>query len=160
MTSDQYVQRLQEIINKKKRVLQDILNQTNEQAKTITEDGLDNLKKNIDEKKFKIDEALKVDDEFNVYFQRFKQELKIKNLDELENKNITGIKELQQSIKQIMEIMNEISSLEKLNSDHANVVLNNIGDRIKKLNQGKTTFAAYKPGSVFQLPSYFIDKKK
>lgn len=156
---EKYVSRLAECSDKKLKLLQDMLELTKAQAEVIDEDGLDMLQKLVSEKQIRIEEINRIDEEFEVYFQRLKQVLKVKNLDELKSSEIKGVKELQEAIGQVVKLISEISTLEKQNSEKANGLLSDIGNEIKKLSQGRRINSAYTSGPM-QSPSYFIDKKK
>lgn len=160
MAQDKYIDRLLEISTKKYKLLQDMLALTRAQARSINEDGVEDLQKLIDEKQARIDEINKLDEEFGVYFQRMKQQMKVKSLDELDMTGTTGAKELQLCIGEIMNTMEEISRLEKENGDNAKKLLDSFSEEIRKLNQGKKMNTAYKPGGSMIPPSYFIDSKK
>lgn len=157
---DKYISRLWEASNKKYKLLKEMLSLTQAQTNVITEDKITNLESIIAEKQILIDEINKLDEEFNVYFQRLKQTLQISNLDDLKGHNITGVKELQETISTIMGLIKEISLIEKQNSVKANQLLQSFGEEIKRLNQSKKVSLVYNTPKITQSPSYFIDKKK
>lgn len=158
-TPETYVARLLEGTNKKLGLLQDMLVLTQQQEKVIDEDSLDELNRLIGSKQVLIDEINKLDEGFNVYFTRFKQVMKVERIDDVKGSNVKGIKELQDSIGQVMQLVGAISKIEADNSAKAKKLLEDIGGEIKKINQGKKVTSAYNPGPT-QMPSYFIDKKK
>lgn len=159
MTPDKYVDRLIEILQKKKVFLQGMLVLTEAQSGTISEDGLDRLQKLIEEKQLKIDAIDKLDGEFNVFFQRLKTSIKIKSLEELDITGIPAAKQLKSITGEVMEIISQIGELERQNSEKSKKLLNFLGSEIKKINQGKKVNNAYAPPPT-GIPSYFIDKKK
>lgn len=160
MTPEQYIYRLTEISQKKYKLLQDMFILTGEHAKTINQEGIERLDKIIEAKQNLIEQIDKLDEEFNVYFSRLKQSLGIKSFDELKGPGFKGMEELQASVKQVMALIGEISQLDEQNNKNARILLNNLGDEIKKINQGKKVNMAYNPSPIVQPPSYFIDKKK
>ena len=160
MTPEEYILRLTEVSGKKYILMQDILTLTRSQSGTITEDGVDGLEKLIALKQARIADIDKLDEQFDVYFQRLKQELKIKSLDELKGPNIKGVRELQEVVESIMSVIREISEIEKQNNENAKKLLNRFGDEVKKLNQSRKVNQAYNTSPAMQPPSYFIDKKK
>ncbi|MCX8130719.1 MAG: flagellar protein FlgN [Clostridia bacterium] len=160
MSPEQYVQRLTEISHKKHKYMQDMYMLTVEQSKTINEDGLEQLDKIIAARQTLIEQVDKLDEEFSVYFQRLKQVLGVKSLDEIKSPGIPGVKELQQSIKAVMGLIKDITELDKQNNNKAKKLLDELGNEIRKINQGKRVNMAYNPSPVMQPPSYFIDKKK
>ncbi len=159
MTSEEYISRLRENLTKKHRLLEEILELTRRQADSIIEDSIDNLGKLIDDKQIRIDAINKLDEDFNVYFQRLKRELKVNSLDELGKAGIKGAPELKAATAGILKLVGEISSMEKSNSDNARKLLKNLGDEVRKINQGKKVSSVYTPPPA-NIPSYYFDKKK
>jgi len=157
---EKYVERLLAVFDKKHALLLEMLAITRRQSQSINEDGLESLEKAIGEKQSIIDSIDKLDEEFDVYYKRLKQELRVKSLDELENPDIKGLKELKSLTGRVMELIREINRLEKENSTRAKELLENLAGEVRKLNQAKKVNTAYKPGSAMQPPSYYIDKKK
>jgi FlgN protein. len=146
-------------MQKKKVLVQDILDLTREQSKVINEDGLDELRKLIDKKQLKIDDMGKLDEEFNVYFSRLKLSQKVTSLDELDMAGVKGAKELKALTSEVVKIITSITEIEKENNDKTSSLLNQFGAGLKKVNQGKRVNNAYTPMQINK-PSYFIDKKK
>lgn len=156
---ERFVERLLQISNEKYGVVKDIHLITCKQTGTIIEDGVESLQQLIMLKQEKLDKINLLDEEFNVCFQRLKQELKVNNLNELKDANIAGIKDLKNIIAKIMESIKEISSIEKQNNIKAKNLLNEIGNEIRKISDGKKFNAAYNPTPI-RTRSFFIDKKK
>ncbi|MCX7920754.1 MAG: flagellar protein FlgN [Clostridia bacterium] len=159
-TPEMYMDRLTEISNKKYDLLKEMLLLTKEQALVITEDSLEKLQAFIVQKQEIIERINKLDEEFDVYFQRLKQELKVKNLDEMQAHNIKGTAELKSIVSDIMRLIGEISEIENQNNCKAKELLDSLGNEIKKINHAKVANSAYKGGTGFPTPSYFIDRKK
>ncbi len=160
MTSEEYVKRLTEISNKKYELLQDMYLLTDKQSKAISEEKVEILDELISQKQNLINLIDKSDNEFNVYFQRFKQTLGVKSLDEVKEPTVNGVEELQDCVKKIMGLLKDITQLDDKNKEAVKKTLNQLGDEIRKGNQGKKVSMAYNPGSLMQPPSYFVDKKK
>lgn len=160
---EKYIERLTGILKKKAGLLQEILDLTRAQALVINEDGIDELQRLVDQKQLKIDAIDSLDDEFSVYFNRLKSSQKIAGLDELSASRLDGAvgeaKEFKSLTGEILELITAIREVEKVNSEKSKTLLNQLGDRIKKINQGKKANSAYAPGYL-KAPSYFIDKKK
>ena len=156
---EKYIDRLTEILHKKQGFLQDILDLTESQAAAIDEESLEMLQKLIEDKQAKIDAIDKLDEEFNVYFQRLKSTLKINSLAELDAAGSPKAAQLNEATAGILKLIVGIGDIEKVNSEKSKILLDYMGVEIKKLNQGKKVNSAYTP-APFKLPSYFIDKKK
>jgi len=159
MSVEEYINKLVEASDKKYSLLKDILFITREQSQSINEDGIEALQKLVGEKQKKIDEIDKIDEVFNEYFQRLKQTLGIKSLDEAKGSEINGIGRLKDSIGAIMAVVKEISEIEKSNNKKAKEVLDSLANKIKQANLGKQLNNAYMPVPNM-MPSYYIDKKK
>ena len=164
ITSEKYIERLNELLQKKKALLLDILTLTQAQTEAITEEGLDGLNKLIDDKQAIIDGINKLDEEFGTYYQRLKSTLGITRLDQLDAAKLEGgasdgAKQLKSLTAEILDVVRDISEIEKVNSQKSNKLLGQFGNEIKKINQGKKANNAYKSGAA-SAPSYFIDKKK
>lgn len=161
---EKYIERLNEFLLKKKALLLDILTLTQAQTEAIAEDSLDSLNNLINSKQLKIDEINKLDEEFGTCCSRLKSILGISNLDQLDATKIEygvseGAKQLKGLTAGILDVIRNISEVEKGNSQKSNKLLEQFGNEIKKINQGRKANNAYKPGSV-SAPSYFLDKKK
>lgn len=154
-----YVERLYEATNEKFKLLLKMLELTKQQSLTINEDDLERLTQTVTLKQEKINEINQIDEDFDVYFQGLKRELKVKSLEEIKDLNIKGIKELQESIGNIIRVVKEISEIENINNDKAKDLLNGFKNEIKKLNHGKMINSAYNPRPM-QSTANFIDKKK
>lgn len=154
------IKRVIEASNKKYNCLQDMILLSMAQSEAITEEGMDGLKKLINEKQVKIDEINKIDQEFEVYFDLLKQKLGVSKLDEVQSSDLKGTKELKQIIGQVMELLNEINEIERQNNEKAKNLLDDLGTKIRQIREGKKLNNVYNPGSGIIPPAYFVDKKK
>ena len=164
ITPEKYTQRLNELLAKKKVLLLEILAMTQAQTKVITEDGLDSLNDLINKKQLKIDEIDKLNEEFQIYLARFKSTLGISSLEQLNTASLseaaaTGARQLKALTAETLNVIGQISEIEKVNSKKSNELREQLGGEIKRINQGKKVNNAYNPGS-YNTPSYFMDKKK
>lgn len=160
ITPEGYIQRLTEISEKKINCLKDMALLTMAQTEAINEEGIEGLRKLIEEKQIKIDEISAADEEFNACFTEFKQKLGVNSLDEARSSGIKGVKELQELIGGIMDLLREISETERQNKDKANGLLDDLGSKIREIREGRRVSSAYSPVTSLRPPSYFIDKKK
>ncbi len=161
---EKYIERLNELLLKKKALFSEILELTNAQTGVITEDGLDSLNELINKKQQKIDNIDKLNEEFEIYYSRFKAVLGISNLEQLDTAGLgeaalTGAKRLKALTAEITDVITQISEIEKVNSKKSNDLREQLGKEIKRINQGKKVNNAYNP-EPFNTPSYFLDKKK
>lgn len=164
ITPEKYIERLNELLQKKMSKLQEILALTGKQTDAITEDGLDRLNKLIEEKQRKIDDIDQLDEEFETYYERLKSILGISRLDQLdalkpEDRAAAGAKQLKGLTAEILEIMRSISEIEQVNQQKSKSLLGGFSNEIRRINQGKMANNAYRYGPA-SAPSYFLDKKK
>lgn len=164
ITSEKYIERLNELSRKKKALLFDILKLTQAQTEAITEDGIDGLNRLINDKQSIIDDIGKLDEEFGTYYQRLKSTMEITHLEQLDDTKLEGsasegARQLKSLTSEILNVIRDISEIEKINSQKSNKLLEQFGNEIKKINQGKIANNAYKSGAA-SAPSYFLDKKK
>lgn len=156
---DMHIDRMLEISRKKYILLQDMLALTKNQAGAINEDGLEDLQKLIDEKQKCIEKIDRLDEEFNVYFRRFKSVMGVSRLSELDASGVKGARELQDVTGEILNLIREIGELEKLNNIKAENLFNHFGNEIKKINLGKKMNSVYVPKQQ-NPPAIYFDKKK
>jgi hypothetical protein len=159
MSADTYFERLNEILEKKKVLLQDMFSLTEAQTPAITSDSLDVLQRLIEEKQQKIDAIDKLDEEFGVYFERLKTTLKVKKLEDIDASVFPAAGRLKEVTAEILGLVGRISGIEKHNSENSKKLLDTIGSKIKQLNQGKKINNAYR-ATPQSTASYFLDKKK
>jgi uncharacterized phage infection (PIP) family protein YhgE len=154
------IQRVLEASNKKYSYLKELILLTRAQTEAISEEGMEGLEKLIDEKQVRIDEINKLDRDFRVYVDLLKQKLGVNKLDEINNPGLIGLKELKQITGQIVELINEISALEKENNEKAKNLLDDLGAKIRQIREGKKLNNVYNAGTGVIPPAYFVDKKK
>ncbi len=158
-THEKYMDRLNGLLQKKRGLLQEILDLTRLQTAAVDGEDLEKLQKLIEDKQTKIDAVDKLDEEFNVYFQRLKSTLKVKSLSELDASGMPGASQLKETTAGILKLITAIGDIEKVNGEKSKRLLDSFGSEIKKLNQGKRVNSVYAPPPL-KPPSYFIDKKK
>jgi len=161
---EKYIESLNELLLKKKALLSEILTLTQAQTEVITEDGLDSLNELIDKKQLRIDSIEKLNEEFEIYYSRLKDTLGISNMQQLDaaglgGTTLAGAKRLKALTAEIMDVITQISEIEKVNSKKSNELLEHLGKEIRKINQSKKMNNAYNP-QPYSTPSYFMDKKK
>lgn len=159
MLPEEYIKRMIDISVKKHTLLKEMLMFTKGQANAISNEDIDNLERLTGEKQVRIDTIDKLDDEFQVYFLRLKRVLKVEKLNEIKAGKIAGTSELQDVAGRVMDLIREISDIEKKNNADARKMMDATALEIKKINQGKKANNAYMSGPG-KAPSYFIDSKK
>lgn len=159
LTPEGYVSRLLEISNRKYEFLKKMLELTKQQSEAITVEDMEVFQQSVAKRQDVISNIDQADEEFNVYYLRFKREMNVESLEEIKDSQLQGIKELQTCIRCIVSTINEIIEIDNANNRRAKELLNDLGSQIKTMNQGKMMNTAYRPGPV-RPASYFIDKKK
>lgn len=148
------------LLDKKKKLLGDMLELTRAQTDVIAEGTLDKLKLLVDEKQQKIDEIDKLDADFGVYFEALKAAYNIDRLSELDVNDDPRAKRLKQITAEVIELIGQISSIEKVNSEKSKKLLEELGSQIKRMNQGKKINNAYGRQPADVSSSFFLDQKK
>jgi hypothetical protein len=159
---DKYFNRLIEVSTLKQNILVEIEELTQKQSDSIHDDDIDSLEKLVQQKQIKIDEMIKLDEQFEVYFMRMKFELKIKSLDEVTDNHVSVdlIKSLKELTSRILDLSKTIAEMERDNSAQLKNVMSVLQGEIVKLNQGRKINNIYSSSTVASKASYFIDKKK
>lgn len=148
-----------EILKEKEALLQDILQITESQNSSITEEGLDELHRLIDEKQEKIEKIDKLDERFKEIFKDLKENLSVNSIEEIAPSRLPGVQELKKKTADVMALIKKICNLEKVNNAKGQELLLQLSNEIKKINQVKKVNNAYAPKPSDSM-SFFIDKKK
>ncbi|HOJ12390.1 MAG TPA: flagellar protein FlgN [Clostridiales bacterium] len=159
MTSEEYLKSMVEILKKKYDLLKEILDLSRSQTYAITDEEFETLEKLIHGKQTVINCIEPLDERFNALFLELKTRLDIKSMEQLNNKNIHGKKDLKEATSKILEIVAEISLIEKQNNEMMQKLMKKSKKEIKNIVQGKKALSAY-ISHPFNSPSYYIDKKK
>ncbi len=158
-SAEKYFDRMVEILDKKQLLLKDMLALTQAQTPVIKAEALDELERLINEKQQKIESIDKLDEEFSVYYERLKATANVKKLDDIDARAFPGAKALKERIGEILELVSNISQIEKSNNDKSKELHEQLGSQIKKINQGKRINNAYNPAPP-NSTAFFVDKKK
>lgn len=159
MTADKYIQKLQELSEKKMGGLRNILKLTQEQSSVITEDSIEELQKIIDLKQSEMDKIDELDQAFEVYYSRLKSLMGVQSLEEIRMSELSGSTELKQTITSIYELTKSIQMLENSNNNKVRAILHKLGSEIKQVKQGQVINNGYNIGSKLPPQSYFDTKK-
>lgn len=158
--SRDYFKNMTELLVKKKMLLAEMLELTRNQTPAIEEGSLDKLQKLIEEKQSRIDEIDRLDTEFKTCMEKLKAAAGVKDLGELEAARFPGAEGLKQATAEVMTLLGEISSVEKVNNAKSKELLEKLGSQIKRLNQAKKLSNAYNKPDAAGPSSFFVDKKK
>lgn len=160
LTNEEYVMRLNESLEKKLVFLNEILSYTNEQSDAIAADDYDKINNIIDKKQESIDQANKLDDEFEIYFKRLKTNLNVKSLDDIKIIGISGAEKLKEMVEAVCTILSKIKEEEKENMEKTKVAFEKLKNIMNQMKVGKKANSAYLEKKSLEVESYFIDSKK
>lgn len=155
---DKLIKELIVLLEKKQEHLKNILHLTKEQSKLIADENIDELEKNVTKKQAYIDQINDVDNDFNRVYEEFKDKQRVV-LESGLRLEIEDLSDFKQKVKQVMDLMKQISELEESNNKNAADVLEKYSENIKKINQARKIDDAYGNKPIIN-PSYYIDKKK
>ncbi len=155
-----YIEKMAELLGKKKQLLQEMLTLTKAQTPVIAADSLDKLQKLVEDKQGLIDRINELDDEFTAYMDKLKSAVGISKLDDIDISRFPAAVRLKQGVSVVLDLVREISEIEKINSVKSNKLLEQLGSQIQKINQGKKINNAYSSQNAAVTSSLFLDKKK
>lgn len=152
-----YIKKMIELIDRKKKMLERLLQLSKEQGNFIKDENMDAINNVLVEKQKTIDEIDIIDKEFLYVYEKVKEGEDIDSLDMIDIEKYGNLKTLKQKVNDINSILDEISKL-----DHDNLV--NMESSIKKiksdLKQVKEAKRAYKGYNYESVESILIDEKK
>ncbi len=149
---------LLDLLDKKKRLFDEIMEITMEQKKDIEENDASNIEALIKRKQKAIDSVDRIDKTFSIEFSQFKKQLNIDKLDEVDQERYPLLKILKQKVEDIIDQAQNIAKIEEYNKDKLTMRLEELKKEMKHLSVGKKSIQAY------QNPAFgngaYIDKKK
>lgn len=155
-----YVNMMEDSLERKKRVLMRLLEQTREQEQLLRDEGMnpDRFLEILDEKGTQIDELNRLDEGFDRLFQAVEKEINA-NRSAYESQ----IRRMQKLIGEVTELGIQIQALEHQNSGHLKVYLANQRKEIREFHLNNRTAASYfqnmaNAGSGNE--PYYFDKTK
>lgn len=141
------------LLERKKILLDEMLDFTRKQTQAITEDSLEDLNDMVSHKQKIINEINRIDDSFEKEYESFKNN-KNQNLEE-ETHNLKV--NVTQAVSEIINLIKQISILEKENQSKAKRLLEAFGNKASKVGKSLRSQSAYSDNT--QKPCYFINKK-
>ncbi len=137
---ENYVTILRESLEKKVRVIKDIIHSNEEQRSILEDDNApaDEFEKNADEKDLLVQQIVELDDGFDELFKKVEKEL-----DSNREKYADEIKRMQDLIREITDLSAKVQSQEKLNYDLATKKFAGIRNQVKKVRQSQEAVSTY-----------------
>jgi len=154
-----YFDRMTEILKKKKLLLKDMLYLSELQTSAIQSEDLDTLRQLVDKKQRKIEAIDKLDDEFEIYYERLKATANVKRLDELNVSEFPGAKALKDATSEVLEMAGKIRETEQINNQKCAELKKKLGEQINKARKSRKINDAYNQ-TINDTQSYYFDKKK
>ena len=148
------------LLGKKKQMLHEMLELTKAQTEVIAAESLDKLQKLVEDKQSVIDRIDELDDEFTGHMEKLKSAVGINKLEDIDVSRFPEAKRLKQAVSEVLDLVREISGIEKINSVKSKKLLEQLGSQIQKINQGKKINNAYNRQNAAGATSFFLDKKK
>ncbi len=137
---ENYIIILRESLEKKVRILKDIIRR-NEEQKDILEDdnaAADEFERNVDEKERLVQQIVDLDTGFEELFKKVEKELSVNR-----EKYASEIKRMQDLIREITDLSAKVQSQEKVNRDLATIKFAGIKKQVKKVRQSQKAVSAY-----------------
>ena len=137
---ENYIIILRESLEKKVRILKDIIRR-NEEQKSILEDNnaaADEFEKNVDEKDQLVQQIVALDDGFEELFKKVEKEIT-----ENREKYASEIKRMQDLIREITDLSSKVQAQEKVNYDLAKLKFAGIRKQVKKVRQSQKAVSSY-----------------
>ena len=137
---ENYIIILRESLEKKVRILKDIVRR-NEEQKDILEDKnapADEFEKNVEEKNQLVEQIVALDDGFDSLYQRASKELESNR-----EKYASEIKHMQDNIRKITDLSTKIQMQEKENYNLAKLKFAGIKQQVKKVRKSQQAVNTY-----------------
>lgn len=143
----------------KLHLLNSLFELTLDQEKALKDSDVDKLSKILNEKKDLMKRIDVLDKEFLEKYEIAKKELGLDTLDGVAQEPVVGFKELQQKIREIMNLVQKIKDIDDLNIKQANANMNESKKQLKTVRVGKKAYSSYSKKPM-EGASIFIDKKE
>ena len=156
---ENYIIILRESLEKKVRVLRDIIHSNEEQQSILEDDNApaDEFERNADEKDALVQQIVELDDGFEELFKKVEEELSSNR-----EKYASEIKRMQDLIREITDLSAKVQSQEKVNYDLAKKKFAGIRNQVKKVRQSQEAVSTYYKNmtkSNYYDPQFFDSNK-
>ncbi len=156
---ENYIIILRESLEKKARVLRDIIHSNEEQRSILEDDNApaDEFERNADEKDALVQQIVELDDGFDELFKKVEEELTSNR-----EKYASEIKRMQDLIREITDLSAKVQSQEKVNYELAKKKFAGIRNQVKKVRQSQEAVSTYYKNmtkSNYYDPQFFDSNK-
>jgi hypothetical protein len=157
--SNQRINNLNQIIEKKLELFNEIYVITVAQQKDIEENEADNIEALVQQKQQVIDQIDKLDQAFLDGYKQLKDELKIDSLDLIDTNKHPEMKNIKEHIKSIMGMAHKIMELENSNKVKLDSIFEGVKNELRQIKSGRRSVKAYESAPIYN-DGIYIDKKK
>ncbi|NMB26527.1 MAG: flagellar protein FlgN [Tissierellia bacterium] len=153
-------ERIDELISiseEKNRLLFEMQEITKRQREEIKEEDMEKLNEILDKKNNIIKKIDRLDTSFLSIFSQIKRDEKVQDIDELDIKRYSNLRELKKIVKEVSSTLIAISLIDEENNNFMKEKLEETKMEIRKIKDGKK---AYKGYNTTIIGSILIDEKK
>lgn len=155
----QLISDLNQMIEKKLELFNEMYNITVSQQKDIEENEAGNIEVLVQQKQQIIDRIDKLDESFLSGFNKLKNEFQLDSIDLIDTNKHPEMMNIKNHIKSIMGMAHKIMELENSNREKLDSIFQSVKEELKQINTGKRSLKAYEQKPVYN-DGIFIDKKK
>lgn len=155
----QLISDLNQMIEKKLELFNEMYNITVSQQKDIEENEAGNIEVLVQQKQQVIDRIDKLDESFLSGFNKLKNEFQLDSIDLIDTNKHPEMMNIKNHIKSIMGMAHKIMELENSNREKLDSIFQSVKEELKQINTGKRSLKAYEQKPVYN-DGIFIDKKK
>jgi flagellar FlgN protein len=161
MDNNEIISVLINLTQKKEEQLQDILKLTISQKILIANGDMQKLSEVIEHKQVLMENIQGLDMKFLEHYTKLKERLNIESIEEIDLKEYPQLKDLKLHIKNILEILKQIDSLDKQNKEKLSTDFEKIKEEMKKSKQQQqsTKLTANYQKKYFGGQGAFVDNK-
>lgn len=153
------VAELIDLLDKKSKLFDTIMEITLEQKKDIDENAANNIEKLGNQKQSIIESVDEIDKSFSEKLNLMKRELKVNTLEEIDFSKYPEMKNLKLKVVEIVSVAQDIMGIEESNKKKLIVLMNGLKKEINQIKAGKKSIKAYEKPNINN-DGIYIDKKK
>lgn len=153
------VAELIDLLDKKSKLFDTIMEITLEQKKDIDENAANNIEKLGNQKQSIIESVDEIDKSFSEKLNLMKRELKVNTLEEIDFSKYPEMKNLKLKVVEIVSVAQDIMGIEESNKKKLVELMNGLKKEINQIKAGKKSIKAYEKPNINN-DGIYIDKKK
>ena len=153
------VAELVDLLDKKSKLFDTIMEITLEQKKDMDENAANNIEKLVNQKQSIIESVDEIDKSFWEKLNLMKRELKVNTLEEIDFSKYPEMKNLKLKVTEIVSMAQDIMGIEESNKKKLVELMNGLKKEINQIKAGKKSIKAYEKPNINN-DGIYIDKKK